>query len=64
MVAGYIGGGTMIAMTKEVREILNSDILLAMTGYWVGHTAQHLMLIKILTPMLCASYVFLIFESK
>lgn len=33
-------------------------------GYWVGKTAQHLMLIKLLTPMMVATYVVAIFQGK
>ncbi|KAI8144123.1 major facilitator superfamily domain-containing protein [Fennellomyces sp. T-0311] len=31
-------------------------------GYWLGKTSQHLMIIKMFTPMLCGTYIMLIFE--
>lgn len=33
-------------------------------GYWAGKTAQHVMLIKIFTPIMVFTYFTLIFESK
>jgi FLVCR family MFS transporter 7 len=33
------------------------------SGYWAGKTAQHIMLIKLITPMMVFSYIMLIFES-
>lgn len=35
-----------------------------LSGYWAGKTAQHLMLIKIFTPIMIFTYLMLIFESK
>lgn len=35
-----------------------------LSGYWAGKTAQHIMLIKIFTPMMVFTYLMLIFESK
>jgi FLVCR family MFS transporter 7 len=34
------------------------------TGYWAGKTAQHVMLIKIFTPLMIFTYLMFIFESK
>jgi FLVCR family MFS transporter 7 len=33
-------------------------------GYWAGKTAQHIMLIKLFTPIMVFTYFMLIFESK
>jgi hypothetical protein len=34
------------------------------SGYWAGKTAQHIMLIKLITPMMVFTYVMFIFESN
>lgn len=35
-----------------------------LAGYWAGKTAQHIMLIKIFTPIMVFTYFMLIFESN
>jgi len=34
------------------------------SGYWAGKTGQHVMLIKLLTPLMAFTYIMFIFESK
>ncbi|KAI7849847.1 major facilitator superfamily domain-containing protein [Circinella umbellata] len=34
----------------------------SMIGYWIGKTQQHLLIIKLLTPMVCGTYTMVIFE--
>lgn len=34
------------------------------SGYWAGKTAQHVMLIKMITPMMVFTYIMFIFESN
>lgn len=66
-VAGYLGGGTWkwnCLMNIVGISDLEICLIAAMTGYWAGRSFQHLMILKMFTPMLCATYIMLIFESK
>ena len=36
----------------------------SMIGHWVGKTQQHLLIIKLLTPMVCGTYIMVIFEGR
>ncbi|CAO0789450.1 unnamed protein product [Mucor circinelloides] len=49
--SGCFGGGKYLCFDKRTFDINNICILEGMTGYWLGKSSQHFMLIKMFTPM-------------
>jgi len=62
--SGCFGGGKYLCFDKRTFDINNICILEGMTGYWLGKSSQHFMLIKMFTPMVVFSYVIFIFLCK
>lgn len=67
-IAGYVGGTFVsIHLSFIIYYACMCLYLIAFylqMGYFVGQRGEHLMFIKLFTPMVVATYVMLIFQSK
>lgn len=65
-IAGYVGGTFVSIHLSSIYACmcLNLIIFIYKMGYFVGQRGEHLMFIKLFTPMVVATYVMLIFQSK